>query len=76
MKGVISSSATSKFLPSINSPMAAQLKEAFGEATLYEIFGVERSAKPATIKKAYYKAALKYVRDSPPTACSPWHSLS
>ena len=37
------------------------ITEFFGEQSLYEILGIEKSADADGIKKAYRKCALKYV---------------
>ena len=39
------------------------VRKAFGKKTLYEIIGVERDATATQIKKAYYRLALRMVRD-------------
>jgi len=36
-------------------------KEAFADADVYAVLGVDRAATPAQIKKAYFKKALQWV---------------
>lgn len=50
--------------------MAASIRAVFGKQSLYAILGVDASATPAAIKKAYFRAALKFVRPRPPLSNS------
>jgi DnaJ-class molecular chaperone len=49
------------------------VKAVFGKKSLYEILEVDRTATPAAIKKAYFRLALKFVRQSAahPLRCVP-----
>lgn len=40
-------------------------KEAFADADVYAVLGVDRAATPAQIKKAYFKKALQWVSAAP-----------
>jgi curved DNA-binding protein CbpA len=41
--------------------MAALVRECFGDASAYDILGVDKKATQEQIKRAYYKKALQWV---------------
>lgn len=63
LSSLISQDSHSFYIAMDENHLSKQLKEAFGDKTLYEILEVDKKASDEEIKRSYKKLALKYHPD-------------